>query len=347
MHCSRPGYLSSVSHAVNVIPSFCGHYVVRQPTARAGLGLALTPADYLAMHCSELGLHLQRELNNPHSSFRPYLDILPSEADLDSSYETFPPDYLPLLESSALVRYTVDMNAFQSAYWGEHGLSLMQENITLNKLKYASALVTQRYLAYDGETYMVPLLDLANHQNSCPHWHKSDSCPGNPSQRCIIWKAGGEVQRGEEVCNQYGYMTNDEALLQYGFILPDEPPDVFLADTAGFTYERMSQSKALVKPPEFTGTPEELQQEFERLQISLTYFEHFNSLADSWPVSSQDKSGKLLGLLKAWRLERQRALRVEIARLEGLLGGSDSSMTHKQDVAAAAGEHSSSSKTEL
>jgi hypothetical protein len=99
---------------------------------------------------------------------------------------------------------------------------------------------------------MVPLLDLATHDNACPHTielqpcqtphntaaaaatatndhtaaagSKGGSCSSHAgsADMCIFWRAGADVAPGQEVCSRHrGYLTPDVALLLHGMVLPE------------------------------------------------------------------------------------------------------------------------------
>ena len=61
--------------------------------------------------------------------------------------------------------------------------------------------LTTRTFYFDGAaSLMIPLLDMANHVNHCPHDHEFvPDCPDAPGQICVIWRAGAAVKKGDEV----------------------------------------------------------------------------------------------------------------------------------------------------
>lgn len=116
-----------------------------------------------------------------------------------------------------------------------------------------------RLFGFDkGVQMLVPLLDLANHQNGCTHSHHPGPCDraldennrqhwvsnarppalaksagsgrfgpeastqvdssSRMSGQCVVWRATEYVAAGQEVCNAYKILTQDRALLQYGFL---------------------------------------------------------------------------------------------------------------------------------
>jgi len=79
---------------------------------------------------------------------------------------------------------------------------------------------------------MIPVLDFANHQESCTNYYEYLPCAYsdvqveaeggrqfNPKwspdsvdrdELCCFWRAGRDVKAGEELCNRYGYMAPDQ-----------------------------------------------------------------------------------------------------------------------------------------
>jgi hypothetical protein len=102
--------------------------------------------------------------------------------------------------------------------------------LTLYACLRCSPQVTTRYFGYNNSSYMIPIIDMANHDNRCPHWHQLTVCHEGSDKQCFVWAAGRALEEGEEVCNTYGVLRNDEALLQYGFVLPDSPPQLAAID---------------------------------------------------------------------------------------------------------------------
>lgn len=66
--------------------------------------------------------------------------------------------------------------------------------------------------------YGFPLLDMANHNNSCPHFMEFGPCLSNPTRECAFFTAGADVDSGQEVCFWYGHLLPDRAFLEYGFL---------------------------------------------------------------------------------------------------------------------------------
>jgi hypothetical protein len=130
--------------------------------------------------------------------------------------------------------------------------------------------LTTRTFSYGGTEVLIPIIDMANHDNACQHTHRVEPCdpaaglkqrrrgsasPDIPpsfakgvngsvngsmpvakkcgmfswgckqgvsrpglSGVCITWRAETPLVKGWEVCNNYGLLLQDHALLQYGFL---------------------------------------------------------------------------------------------------------------------------------
>lgn len=67
---------------------------------------------------------------------------------------------------------------------------------------------------------LVPVIDLANHYNNCPHSITTHTdCGAESPGGCIVWRAGADIPAGGEVCNNYHTaMLQDRSILQYGML---------------------------------------------------------------------------------------------------------------------------------
>jgi len=92
-----------------------------------------------------LGERLALEASDPGSFYRPYFDSLPSMSDpaAQLTWESYPPDYLHLLQGAApLAERVVSMQAATRRFWARQGLRLLEAGVTLERLR--AALVTVR-----------------------------------------------------------------------------------------------------------------------------------------------------------------------------------------------------------
>jgi hypothetical protein len=166
-------------------------------------------------------------------------------------------------------------------------------------------------------------VDMTNHVNGCPTVHSDKPCPNNPSDTCFIIRAGAAIAAGEEVCNGYGYLRNDEAFLHYGFNLDEDQAAelLFVVDRHDASMEALAGVgyRAETKPPPFSGTRAALQAEQMRLQQRLKQLLGGDEKARSWPKAQQDPEGVILQQLLQWRRLRQQAIKNELARLDEAL----------------------------
>jgi hypothetical protein len=133
-------------------------------------------------------------------------------------------------------------------------------------------------------------------------------------------RAGAAIAAGEEVCNGYGYLRNDEAFFHYGFNLDDsqaaellfvvDMPDASMAALAGVGY------RADTKPPSFAGDRSALRIEQLRLQQRLEQLQRGDAKANDWPKAQQDTEGVILQQVLLWRGLRQQAIKAELLRLQ-------------------------------
>ncbi len=61
-----------------------------------------------------------------------------------------------------------------------------------------------RLLHLAGHEVMVPLIDLANHNNACTTSVEVKACPGRSlkTEACVWWTAGQDMEAGEEACRR-------------------------------------------------------------------------------------------------------------------------------------------------
>lgn len=104
-----------------------------------------------------------------------------------------------------------------------------------------------RLFRFDDTDVLLPIVDMANHDNACLHSHLPEPCDPElgrqqweedltpttlsnatgsgyynatapRSGQCMVWRAEEFVAAGQPVCNSYKTLTQDRALLQYGFL---------------------------------------------------------------------------------------------------------------------------------
>jgi len=109
-----------------------------------------------------------------------------------------------------------------------------------------------RLFRFDDKDILLPVVDFANHDNTCLHSHLPEPCDpeqgfrqwkenlrspplastagsgvygadaaksnSSVSGQCFVWRAETPLRAGQEVCNSYKTLLQDRALLQYGFL---------------------------------------------------------------------------------------------------------------------------------
>uniref|UniRef100_A0A383W8S8 SET domain-containing protein n=1 Tax=Tetradesmus obliquus TaxID=3088 RepID=A0A383W8S8_TETOB len=266
-----------------------------------------------------------------------HLDVLPTLEESRMSPDTFhlPRSYWKLLQSEVAESFILNQRAALLQYWRRHQQRLQPLGASLELLRYTLWLTASRTFNYNETHFsLVPLVDMTNHVNGCPTVHSDKPCPNNPSETCFIIRAGAAIAAGNEVCNGYGYLRNDEAFLHYGFNLDEQQAAelLFVVDRHDASMEALAGVgyRAETRPPHFFRTRAALQAEQQRLQRRLQELQRGDAKAGSWPRALQDSSGVILQQLLQWRRLRQQAITNELARLHDALlelhtGGNDRS----------------------
>eukprot|EP00798_Chlamydomonas_sp_ICE-L_P004390 gene4390-14516_t len=198
-----------------------------------------------------------KEWKSGYSRFQPYLDANPQVGEVVNACN-FPSSYIGMLHSEALEvlvlsYYTALEDLLSGAFDAELSLVIsdvvdgnvtMDElqyacavgNVTMDNLQYACAVTSSRYVIGTPRpiTIMAPVFDLANHMNNCLHYiaYHDD---GSPSFRLV---AGKDIKKGEEICYDYGALTDDHALISYGFLQKrEDPPSMSAVDLPDYDEE--------------------------------------------------------------------------------------------------------------
>jgi histone-lysine N-methyltransferase SETD3 len=96
--------------------------------------------------------------------------------------------------------------------------------IDANALGWALAAVTSRAFRTRGKEYpaaMLPLIDMANHSFD----DLNAKITGGSGSSALQMVATKDIQPGDPILLSYGNLPNDFFLLDYGFIVPDNPYD--------------------------------------------------------------------------------------------------------------------------
>ncbi|KAF8055289.1 hypothetical protein HT031_006815 [Scenedesmus sp. PABB004] len=157
----------------------------------------------------------------PPSLLAPYFDALPRRDELVCPLAHAAAEYLPLLQSAPAEHFVAAYQQRLRDFWASHADTLQgaAPGMTREDLIYARALMSTRLFAHGSRgELLIPLLDMANHRNDCPHTLSTEPCPGDDARECLMWRAGDAVRAGGEVCNQYQHLLQDRSVLQYGFM---------------------------------------------------------------------------------------------------------------------------------
>ncbi|KAI8469111.1 MAG: hypothetical protein J3K34DRAFT_514381 [Monoraphidium minutum] len=182
-----------------------------------------------------LGEMLALEAADPSSRYRPYLQSMPtlSNPHATLTWESFPPEYMHLLQGAAPVaERVITMQGATQRFWSRNGLRLAERGVMLRQLRGALVTITTRW--YHGpeegggakpRMALIPAYDLLNHRNGCPVHYDFEPCrrPGLSAATCCVVRTGARIAAGEEVCNSYNHLFPDLALFHYGFELAAHP----------------------------------------------------------------------------------------------------------------------------
>lgn len=261
-------------------------------------------------------LFLLREMKTPNSRFRPYFDSFPSPSEVMDWYN-FPSSYIPMLQSSKLEeQVSAYHRALKTLLTGalddklEFTLKEMVGDmaVTLEDLQYVASLSATRYLNMEprNRLLMIPVFDLANHYTNCTHWTQY------PEAKNVEFIAGEAVPEGAEVCYGYGELRLDDALLRYGFLLPDEPPVLAAVDHHAFNGSEVPFEQ------DFSDSADRLHVEAElsRLQSLLAALRA--GAARNPPP--EPATAHIHALLLQYQDKRRRAIALQINKLRARIG---------------------------
>ncbi|EFJ50972.1 hypothetical protein VOLCADRAFT_103616 [Volvox carteri f. nagariensis] len=266
-------------------------------------------------------LTVLRELKDPHSRFKPYVDMWPKPDELVNSCN-MDLKYAPMWKSAYWEKNMRDWDLHLRALLAgeldadlEYTIKEMVGNaeVTLDDLKYACAISSTRYVSSlrRRRLLMAPIFDLANHWRNC-----SSSLSAYETGDFLYFMAGENINAGDEVCYSYGSLRDDYAVAHYGF-LPDleDPPRLALVDTPDYNPNKPYSHDEPPSEEPFDGTPAELRAEMERLQL---IYNEIKATPDVLPPTPKGQD-YVYDLLKALEERRLNALAYEIRRIAGLL----------------------------
>ena len=182
---------------------------------------------------ARLGLSLTHErAKGPKSMFTPYINLLPAVHSGIPLF--FGPDAVRELQYPPVVEQLKRRSRFlisfangplAAAVSAPHGGPFDGFAVDANALGWAFACASSRAFRVGGPhlpAAMLPLVDVANHSFE-PSAVVRPALGLGPG--AIEMVASRSVQAGEEISLNYGDLTNDALLLDYGFVPEDNPHD--------------------------------------------------------------------------------------------------------------------------
>ncbi|KXZ55874.1 hypothetical protein GPECTOR_2g1425 [Gonium pectorale] len=265
-------------------------------------------------------LTVLKELKDPHSRFKPYVDSWPKPGEVVHTCN-FDPKYAPMFKSPHWEQQVRDWEThLQRLLSGdmddsvEYTIREMVGNatVTLDDLKYACGIAFTRAVmsATRNRMLLVPVFDMANHKLECRHY-LSEYQDG-----LMYFLAGEDIAEGQEICYGYGAMRDDYAVAHYGF-LPEleDPPRLALVDHRGFNAESPYSHDEAPSEEAFTGTAEEMDAELKRL---VAIYEGLMRTPNPLPTKPPGED-YMYDTMKGLESRRINALQYEMQRLAGLL----------------------------
>jgi len=278
-----------------------------------------------------------RDRANSSGTFQPFWKALPPKAQTPLDVYSFPPDYMPLLQSDHLTKHIYDRLMRLGMFVRDFGGSLKEDAISDEDLTYALTMISTRHFAApDGQgNLLIPVLDMANHKNNCPNkWGNVGKCPANKKKECLMFEAGEDIKKGEEICNSYGGMWNDRAFLDYGYLQHEAPPQLMGIDRHDFDPEAdenniwTSNNIFTTPPPEFTAdSAEGYKKRVEELAKTLKALEDMDEEAAAFELATTDHEGDILNMVLQWRDARKAGIKVELERLENIIKEKEAAAT--------------------
>jgi len=199
---------------------------------RLGIHLLVLRANMVA------GSHSDTDISQSRQMFRAYIDCLPSEfPGVPLFYDAaaiealqYPPLQQQITQKSRLLvevatRIRQDHNYVQQLFNGHE--------VTAGDLGWAISAVSSRAFQLGSTnlsdnssntdtSHMLPLIDLMNHASD---FHPNVEVKLHPAKRTVRAVTTTDVKAGTELTLLYGYLDNDQLLVQYGFVIDHNPYD--------------------------------------------------------------------------------------------------------------------------
>ena len=185
---------------------------------------------------SKVGLVLLRErVAGQHSKYAPYINLLPSVHEGSPMF--YPPDAIREIQYAPLVAQINKRCRFLVSFFGGKSITVddgeefvdgvhpnrrrVEMTIDANALGWASACASSRAFKVRGPTQtpsMLPVIDICNHS-----FQPSAEVSGTEGGVELVTTR--DLRPGEPIELSYGNLSNDDLLLDYGFIVEDNPHD--------------------------------------------------------------------------------------------------------------------------
>eukprot|EP00960_Hanusia_phi_P065945 766263-Hanusia_phi.AAC.1 len=164
---------------------------------------------------------LREKYRKSRRRFDPYLQSLPKMSEL-MTVDAAADDDVWWLQSGDLMEAAwrwrnTTLTGFRSVESKRAMFSGHQ--VTLEEYRWASAIISSRSLAIvapNGDTlkYLIPVMDLANHNESSKHYVRLAD-----GARAFHLVCGEHIKPKQEIRISYGLLRGDETVLFYGFLL--------------------------------------------------------------------------------------------------------------------------------
>ena len=183
----------------------------------------------------QLGLMvLQGKLGNGSqaSSFGPYFEMLPSSYDSLPVYfaQDIPELQFSHVEQQAVARVKEILRVTQicqSCTGSDHPV----DGIDIEQVLWAHATASSRALRLEGmHEALVPMIDLINHS------FDANCRLGDEGARGVGVRAVRNLNAGESLRLNYGDLPNDDLVLDYGFVVEENPHDFVRLPAGALSY---------------------------------------------------------------------------------------------------------------
>lgn len=179
----------------------------------------------------------EKRKTNPPSRWKPYLDVLPSLADMGNFPTYWTAEEQAELRGSGTMRAIEDMERVLEEDWAVMAEHITGFDVTKEELRWAYMCVSSRGFScdskmIDGElitrTALVPVGDMLNHATGRGGVEGERGKPGvytklsGDASDSFLFIARRDIARGEEVTASYGEKCNSKFLNYYGFAYPPD-----------------------------------------------------------------------------------------------------------------------------